>query len=314
VRVAKQGPKSTTRIYTRRKTPAKRTTGAREDAEDEGRQVDVTGDEELPETQLESLPEAAAAEPEQPSVEESEEQEAPTKRGRGRPPSKKTKTQAAAAKAAEDNASAEEVEQPAEEQTQSKARGRGRPPKTPTTGTKQADKGKGKGKAQEQAAPEEQQQSDKQAAPLTPPRSNRGKNAAAAPKTPEASKPAQPAQKTPAKAKGTAAKRGAAKKGAGKARTTRHRQHESYRTYLYKVLKQVHPDCGISTRAMGVMQSFMDDLFLRITNDAARLCRINNKATLSSREMQTAVRLLLPGELAKHAVNEGTKAVTRALE
>jgi hypothetical protein len=31
----------------------------------------------------------------------------------------------------------------------------------------------------------------------------------------------------------------------------------------------------------------------------------------TSREIQTAVRLLLPGELAKHAVSEGTKAVTK---
>ena len=35
------------------------------------------------------------------------------------------------------------------------------------------------------------------------------------------------------------------------------------------------------------------------------------KYTITSREIQTAVRLLLPGELAKHAVSEGTKAVTK---
>jgi hypothetical protein len=35
------------------------------------------------------------------------------------------------------------------------------------------------------------------------------------------------------------------------------------------------------------------------------------KKTLTSREIQTAVRLLLPGALAQHAVMEGTKAVTR---
>lgn len=33
--------------------------------------------------------------------------------------------------------------------------------------------------------------------------------------------------------------------------------------------------------------------------------------TMTSREIQTAVRLILPGELAKHAVSEGTKAVTK---
>ena len=32
---------------------------------------------------------------------------------------------------------------------------------------------------------------------------------------------------------------------------------------------------------------------------------------MTSREVQTATRLLLPGELAKHAVSEGTKAVTK---
>ena len=37
----------------------------------------------------------------------------------------------------------------------------------------------------------------------------------------------------------------------------------------------------------------------------------NNRFTISSREIQTAIRLLHPGELAKHAVSEGTKAVTK---
>ena len=50
---------------------------------------------------------------------------------------------------------------------------------------------------------------------------------------------------------------------------------------------------------------------LRFAAEAGRLARINEKGTLSSREVQTAVRLVLPGELAKHAVSEGTKAVTK---
>ena len=42
-----------------------------------------------------------------------------------------------------------------------------------------------------------------------------------------------------------------------------------------------------------------------------RIAHYNKRSTISSREVQTAVRLLLPGELAKHAVSEGTKAVTK---
>ena len=86
---------------------------------------------------------------------------------------------------------------------------------------------------------------------------------------------------------------------------------ESYSTYIYKVLKQVHPDTGISKKGMSIMNSFISDIFERIAGEAGKLTTYNKKATLSSREIQTAVRLMLPGELAKHAVSEGTKAVTK---
>lgn len=41
------------------------------------------------------------------------------------------------------------------------------------------------------------------------------------------------------------------------------------------------------------------------------LASYSKKSTISSREIQTAVRLILPGELAKHAISEGTKSVTK---
>ena len=96
------------------------------------------------------------------------------------------------------------------------------------------------------------------------------------------------------------------------------------------------------------MNSFINDIFEKIATEAAKLSRYNKKPTITrraapphrarglhvpegrlrcvkttilgfalpcsrarSREIQTAVRLVLPGELAKHAVSEGTKAVTK---
>merc|ERR1712026_230304 len=98
----------------------------------------------------------------------------------------------------------------------------------------------------------------------------------------------------------------AARKAAPKRRRT-----ESFAVYIYRVLKQVHPETGISKRSMSIMNSFINDVFEKIASESSRLVRYNKKHTLSSREVQTAVRLLLPGELAKHAVSEGTKAVTK---
>jgi histone H2B len=91
----------------------------------------------------------------------------------------------------------------------------------------------------------------------------------------------------------------------------RRKGKESWGIYLYKVLKQVHPDTGVSSKAMSIMNSFVNDLFERIASESSRLAHYNKRSTITSREIQTAVRLLLPGELAKHAVSEGTKAVTK---
>ncbi|CDR97642.1 Histone H2B [Babesia sp. Xinjiang] len=106
----------------------------------------------------------------------------------------------------------------------------------------------------------------------------------------------------------------AAKKTAGKSLGIRYRRKkriESFSLYIYKVLKQVHPETGVSKKSMSIMNSFINDIFDRMALEATRLIRYNKKSTLSSREIQTAVRLLLPGELSKHAVSEGTKAVTK---
>ncbi|KAK7918621.1 hypothetical protein WMY93_009905 [Mugilogobius chulae] len=117
----------------------------------------------------------------------------------------------------------------------------------------------------------------------------------------------EPAKSAPKKGSKKAVTKTAGKGGKKKRKTRK----ESYAIYVYKVLKQVHPDTGISSKAMSIMNSFVNDIFERIGGEASRLAHYNKRSTITSREIQTAVRLLLPGELAKHAVSEGTKAVTK---
>ncbi|GBG34895.1 Histone H2B [Hondaea fermentalgiana] len=111
--------------------------------------------------------------------------------------------------------------------------------------------------------------------------------------------------------KGVSKKAAKATKASGDKSKKRSKRTETYSSYIYKVLKQVHPDTGISKKSMSIMNSFINDVFERLATEAGKLGKYNDKATLSSREVQTAVRLVLPGELAKHAVSEGTKAVTK---
>ncbi|XP_078415754.1 histone H2B type 1-L-like [Cetorhinus maximus] len=86
---------------------------------------------------------------------------------------------------------------------------------------------------------------------------------------------------------------------------------QSYSIYVYRVLTQVHPSTRISSKAMSVMNSFVVDIFERIASEVSHLIHYNKRRTISAREIQSAVPLMLPGELAKHAISEGTKAVTK---
>lgn len=128
-------------------------------------------------------------------------------------------------------------------------------------------------------------------------------------KKPAEKKPA--AEKSPAEKKPKAEKKISKEGGGDKKKKRVKKSVETYKIYIFKVLKQVHPDIGISSKAMGIMNSFINDIFEKLAQEASRLARYNKKPTITSREIQTAVRLVLPGELAKHAVSEGTKAVTK---
>ncbi|XP_062304252.1 histone H2B-like isoform X1 [Osmerus eperlanus] len=102
----------------------------------------------------------------------------------------------------------------------------------------------------------------------------------------------EPAKSAPKKGSKKAVSK-TATKGGKKRRKSR---KESYAIYVYKVLKQVHPDTGISSKAMGIMNSFVNDIFERIAGESCRLAHYNKRSTITSREIQTAVRLLLPGK------------------
>jgi len=48
----------------------------------------------------------------------------------------------------------------------------------------------------------------------------------------------------------------------------------SYSIYIFKVLKQVHPQIGVSFKSMGILDSFVNDLFERLAGEASKLAKL----------------------------------------
>lgn len=95
------------------------------------------------------------------------------------------------------------------------------------------------------------------------------------------------------------------------ARLFRRRCRNSFAIYFPKVLRLVHVDLTLSQRSVSILESFVKDMFERIATEASNLARLNNSTTINSREIQSAVRLLLPREMCNRAIAEGTMAMLR---
>ena len=133
---------------------------------------------------------------------------------------------------------------------------------------------------------------------------------APAPAPRKASPPAGPAKKAGAiKAKKAAGRRGGA---------PRRDRTDDYRRAIHAVVAQVGHSgaASISAAALTTLNDLLVDVRDRLAGQAASLVRASTarspRQTLSARDVQAAVRLAFPGELAKHAVHEGTKAVVRS--
>merc|ERR1711907_180488 len=105
-------------------------------------------------------------------------------------------------------------------------------------------------------------------------------------------------------------KTSAQKAAAGKVQRKKKRV-ETFSVYIYKVLKNIHPEVGMSKKAMAVMNSFVMDLFERLALESSKLVRYHGKQTMTSNDVQSAVKLVLPGDLSEHAVAEGTRALNK---
>lgn len=78
-------------------------------------------------------------------------------------------------------------------------------------------------------------------------------------------------------------------------RKAKRAQDLSFSCYVYRVMKQVHPDASISKNAMKVMSCFINDIFEKVTTEASHLTSINKKKTFTIRDAQSAVKLVVPG-------------------
>ena len=82
----------------------------------------------------------------------------------------------------------------------------------------------------------------------------------------------------------------------------------TYAVYIYRAMKAVVEDASVTKNSMAVLNSLCVDLAKRIIIDAAELTKYSKRSTIGARDIETATRLIMPGELGMHAMANGSRA------
>ena len=88
------------------------------------------------------------------------------------------------------------------------------------------------------------------------------------------------------------------------------RRKESFGIYIYKVLKELHPSLEITIKSVEIMDSFVNDIFERLSMEVSGLLKRTSRTRLLFYDIHTSIRLLVSGELGRHAEFVAIKAVT----
>lgn len=95
----------------------------------------------------------------------------------------------------------------------------------------------------------------------------------------------------------------------------RRKPRRTWQVYIYNVLKSLEKGrdqgIGISRAGMRVMDRIVDGLFDDIRLQSVRIINNVNRDTIGARDVEFAVRQVVQGELAKHAISEGTKSLQK---
>ena len=100
-----------------------------------------------------------------------------------------------------------------------------------------------------------------------------------------------------------------AKKPAKKAQSLR--DGRSFQVYIFRVLKESKPETSISKNAMIMVNEIIAEVFEKLMRESRELMIHGKKRTLSSKEVETAVKLHFPGELQKLAINASRDALSK---
>lgn len=88
-------------------------------------------------------------------------------------------------------------------------------------------------------------------------------------------------------------------------------KNPEFGAYIYKILKTVEPNVGISGQGMWVINGLVSDFLNRTVDKSFKMAKYDGKTTLKSKHAQGAASNMLTGDMLRLGVAAGTKALVK---
>lgn len=87
------------------------------------------------------------------------------------------------------------------------------------------------------------------------------------------------------------------------------RNYKSYKSYIKKLLKDLHPEISLTAKSLRVLDECVADMLGRIADESRRCAEKTKKQTIKVNDIKASVKLVYGGDLAIHAIAEGMMAL-----
>lgn len=88
---------------------------------------------------------------------------------------------------------------------------------------------------------------------------------------------------------------------------------DRYTSFIVKLLKNTHPDAGLTKTASLTMDAFLRDLIARLATEAGRVTSFSKRTKIASKDIFAASEIVLPSMLFAEAVPFAEKTLTTYL-
>ncbi|CAD5120696.1 unnamed protein product [Dimorphilus gyrociliatus] len=88
-----------------------------------------------------------------------------------------------------------------------------------------------------------------------------------------------------------------------------HLNDVNFRSSIKKTLKTLHPDMGISSEALAILDEILKSIFHRVAMEARDLKSLKQRKTMTVEDIRAAIVLIFRGQLGSHAVYHGDAAI-----